>query len=468
MNCAQPLTSRLPTTVVAILLCLVAVQADAQPDVTIDYVGEFGNTARNVGPFRCPLALAFGSEGNILVGDECAAQIFRCDPAGNCTSIPYPAILEGVSGIAMDASGRVLFNNFKSNRLMRCASDTECEAVIDATGTGPGEFMELRDFALDSQGRIVAVDRGTNRFQICESDGTGCTIHGMPNPSPFPPPGEFGSIRSVSTDGNGLILIGDTGDEIVHLCNESGTCTERFGGLGDAPGQLYTPIGLGVTSRGDIVVVELSNRRISVCNRAFECAIFGSSGGGPLQFQSPSELLIDENDRMWVSEQDGQRVQILQLRYLSDPPAPEFQINAGLNDAWYNPLTPGQGFFFNVFPDFGLIFAAWFTYDTQRPTEDAMAQLGEPGHRWLTAIGPFEGTSATLDVELTEGGVFNSEEDEVQQSPGYGTIMLEFEDCASATLSYDIPSAGPPGVIAIERIVDDNIVLCEALGSPAE
>lgn len=26
-----------------------------------------------------------------------------------------------------------------------------------------------------------------------------------------------------------------------------------------------------------------------------------------------------------------------------------FQINAGLNDAWYNPLTNGQGFFITIF-----------------------------------------------------------------------------------------------------------------------
>ena len=32
-----------------------------------------------------------------------------------------------------------------------------------------------------------------------------------------------------------------------------------------------------------------------------------------------------------------------------------FLINAGLNDAWYNPDTPGQGFFFNVFPNLGML-----------------------------------------------------------------------------------------------------------------
>jgi len=67
----------------------------------------------------------------------------------------------------------------------------------------------------------------------------------------------------------------------------------------------------------------------------------------------------------------------------------DFQINAGLNDAWYDPETAGQGFLITVFPDIGQMFLAWFTYDVERPGEGVTAQLGEPGHRWLTAQGPY-------------------------------------------------------------------------------
>jgi hypothetical protein len=71
-----------------------------------------------------------------------------------------------------------------------------------------------------------------------------------------------------------------------------------------------------------------------------------------------------------------------------------FVMNAGLNDAWYNPFTDGQGFFITVFPDIGLVNLAWFTYDTELPADDATANLGSPGHRWLTAIGSYDGDQA--------------------------------------------------------------------------
>lgn len=140
-----------------------------------------------------------------------------------------------------------------------------------------------------------------------------------------------------------------------------------------------------------------------------------------------------------------------------------FSINAGLNDAWFNPDTPGQGFFLTVFPDIGKIFLAWFTYDTERPDSDIEAVLGEPGHRWLTAFGDYTGNVAQLEVELTSSGVFNSALPAPQQHVGYGEILIEFQDCNSAVLTYDLIDPGLTGLIEVQRIANDNIAACEAL-----
>jgi hypothetical protein len=139
----------------------------------------------------------------------------------------------------------------------------------------------------------------------------------------------------------------------------------------------------------------------------------------------------------------------------------EFSINAGMNDAWFNPATNGQGFLITVFEDTGLVFLAWFTFDVERPPDDVTAILGDPGHRWVTAQGPYEGDTAMLDVTVTSGGVFDSPEPPVENMPD-GTMTITWNDCTSATLTYDIPSAGQ-GEIPLQRIVNDNVALCEAL-----
>ncbi|MFC1688456.1 hypothetical protein ACFL07_02200 [Pseudomonadota bacterium] len=147
---------------------------------------------------------------------------------------------------------------------------------------------------------------------------------------------------------------------------------------------------------------------------------------------------------------------------------PAFQINAGLNDAWYNPLTDGQGFFVTVYPDAGLVFLSWFTYDTILPPEDAMANLGDPGHRWMTAVGTFSGNQAVLNVTFTSAGLFDTPTDVVNDSEGQGTITLTFTDCLSGTVEYSITPINQMGTVPIQRIVNDNVALCETLQDDAE
>ena len=96
---------------------------------------------------------------------------------------------------------------------------------------------------------------------------------------------------------------------------------------------------------------------------------------------------------------------------------------------------------------------------------DVQAILGEPGHRWITGIGPFDGDTVSVSLELTQGGVFDTGDPPVEQSGDYGTMTVTFHDCANATLDYSITAGGVSGSMAIERIVADNVPLCQALQS---
>jgi hypothetical protein len=143
--------------------------------------------------------------------------------------------------------------------------------------------------------------------------------------------------------------------------------------------------------------------------------------------------------------------------------APLAEINQGLNDVWFNPDTAGQGLLITAFPEIRQLFVAWFTYDIERPPSDVTALLGEPGHRWLTAQGDFDENTAWLEINLAEGGVFDSPEPRPMIEP-VGEILLEFSTCNAGTVSYDIPSIARQGIIPIERIVLDNAPLCYLLG----
>ena len=161
----------------------------------------------------------------------------------------------------------------------------------------------------------------------------------------------------------------------------------------------------------------------------------------------------------------------------------QIEFNPGLNGSWFNPDTSGQGFFLEVFPNIPLIFLAWFTYDTTQPapensttpenfgqqqppakTSMADAVVGDSNHRWITAQGPFDSPSATLDVTLTTGGLFDDPTDTTNSDPdSYGSITISFEDCNNGTVEYVLTTAGLSGTVPITRISGDNIPICEAL-----
>jgi hypothetical protein len=139
-----------------------------------------------------------------------------------------------------------------------------------------------------------------------------------------------------------------------------------------------------------------------------------------------------------------------------------FQINAGLNGSWYYPGTDGQGFLIDVFPDSKVMFVAWFTFDTEHPDDSVTANLGDPSQRWLTAQGIYADNQAVLDVYVSGGGLFDLYPP-VPTREKDGTLTIEFSGCNAGTITYDIPSIGRQDVIPIERIVTENVPLCESL-----
>lgn len=163
----------------------------------------------------------------------------------------------------------------------------------------------------------------------------------------------------------------------------------------------------------------------------------------------------------------GDSLEVDNFVVLSVEELSEFEINPGLNDAWFNPATSGQGFFLGVFPNSSTLFLSWFTYDVDQPDPGATAEFGAPGQRWITAQGTYSGDRVTLNASLTSGGAFDSGDPAPVRDNDYGTIELVFAGCNEAQLTYNFPGPGLSGTIPIRRVVMDNVALCEALAEDA-
>jgi hypothetical protein len=129
-------------------------------------------------------------------------------------------------------------------------------------------------------------------------------------------------------------------------------------------------------------------------------------------------------------------------------------INAGMDGAWFDPNTSGQGYFIDAHPDpagGNTIFVSWFTYGDETAS----------GQRWLTAQGSFEDSIAEIDIFETTGGSFD--EPQPISTTKVGTMIIDFTDCSNAFLTYSLPADPAEGDIAITRVIAGSQALCEEL-----
>jgi hypothetical protein len=132
-------------------------------------------------------------------------------------------------------------------------------------------------------------------------------------------------------------------------------------------------------------------------------------------------------------------------------------INAGMDGAWFDPQTSGQGFLIDSDPNGvngNFMFVAWFTYGDDTAS----------GQRWFTAQGGFSGSVAELVLyETTDGSFDDPRPTNLERA---GTMDIDFTDCSNAQLVYSVTDENLAGEIAIQRAVPGAEALCEEISGP--
>lgn len=456
---------------------LMVAPAQAQVTASLEFVGAFGqfgfytssfppNSLPPTG-FNNPSGVAFLSADRLLIADYGNNKLQTCDLAGeDCRWIGgdggfrnMPGTFDRPHGVAVRDDGRFAVADEDNHAVQLCTLSGNCTYRGDSVtmdnkpNAGLGRWAFPDDVAFDSQGRVFGLDTGNDRVQILRADNLNVADAFM---SSGQAPGQIDGARGIAVDGEDRVIVADTGNDRIQVCDTNANCT-TFGSRGSAPGRFNTPIGVDVDHLGRIWVVDSGNRRVQVCSYEGDCVAFGANRG--FDFVEPNDIAVHPSGLVAVTDPGRDNVQLFATE------AETFTVNAGLNDAWYERATSGQGFFVTVYPERQQVFMANFTFDTERPPQDVTAVLGEPGHRWLTGLGDIAGATATLDVTLTEGGLFDAEQPRPTNTTGYGTWEVEFLGCDHIRLTYDLPAIPRTGVIELERVVKDNLPLCEALSS---
>ncbi len=393
-------------------------------------------------------------------------QILKYDDDGKN---PEVFITENLSWphdmIFLEDSNTVIVSNYNSGRIDRYNADT-------------GEFIDVftSDVIAPSRMKIgadnllyVAQDGGSGRVRRFQLDGT--VVGDFTNVA-------LARILGFDWDRDGNFYVASYDQQLVRVFNPDGIDQGNF-----IQSNLTGPSNIWFAGNGDLLVIDYDAggiRRFGSDGVYKGVAIAGLSQAEGVDFLPNGNMLIGNGGTSSVpmfspagvyiediiTSQSGGLMQPNAVIVRQDPNW-AFEINAGLNDAWYYPVTTGQGFLITVFPDIKQMFVAWFTFDTERPPDDVTAQLGGPGQRWLTAQGPYDGRVAEMTIFVTTGGVFDSAQPPITtDAEGDGTLTIEFSDCETGMVHYEITSLGISGNIPIERTTLDNVALCEALSNP--
>jgi DNA-binding beta-propeller fold protein YncE len=224
----------------------------AMPIIAFDGYGRFLRSWGQ-GLFNTSHFLRIDPNGNIWVTDRGAHQIFKFSSEGQLL------MTLGQKGIRGDNDSTDAFNKpadvviakdgsifitdgeeSTSNRVVQYSKEGKFVKYWGGKGTEPGKFNDPHSIAMDSTGRIYVADRGNNRIQLFDQDGTyrdQWTHFGTP----------FGLF--ITSD-DMLYVVDGSGNDCLLIANTSdGRIMDRIDGLNN-------PNAVTVDTKGTIYIAE--------------------------------------------------------------------------------------------------------------------------------------------------------------------------------------------------------------------
>ena len=196
----------------------------------------------------------------------------------------------------------------------------QCEVISDITGAlvqGSVERRGQNQYEINYQPTI----KGRNQLHIKINSQH---IKGSPFPVSVKIPVEQLGIPiqiicdvngplGVTVNQKGEVIVSEFLDNRVSVFSPTGEKLKSFGTLGSGHGQFSNPGGVAVDSEENILVVDSGNHRIQkfTANGHFLTAV-GTKGNGPLQFDHPMYIAYNaSNNKLYVTDAENNRVQVL-------------------------------------------------------------------------------------------------------------------------------------------------------------
>ncbi len=258
-----------------------------------------------------PYSIATDAHGRILVTDPGAEGVHIFDFAQRkykfIQRIDKKESMHTPQCVAVDAQDNIYVTDSEAGDIFVFDPNGKFLRAIGSLKGGEGYFKRPTGIAIDSAAQKIYVT-DTLRDQVFVLDMQGNVIQTIGKSGANK--GEFNLPTELRLVGPNLLVV-DSMNFRIQAFDRSGVFQYSIGTIGDSPGSMFRPKGLGVDSEGDLYVVDGLWGLVQVFNPQGQLLYyFGTHGTNAGEFQLPAGLFIDQDDRVFVVDSFNRRVQV--------------------------------------------------------------------------------------------------------------------------------------------------------------
>ena len=168
-----------------------------------------GQPGGQPGEFDSPMGIAVDRSGNIYVADTGNSRIQKLSPLGLPIFVISSARdrqLCGPQGVELDMQGNFFIADTFSHCIVMFDPNGRETGRFGCRGTGPREFDEPQDLAIDIHGAMYVIEMANNRLQVMDADNSSMACLDLMD-SPL---GAMKSPTGITISPTGEIYVSDT------------------------------------------------------------------------------------------------------------------------------------------------------------------------------------------------------------------------------------------------------------------
>ena len=196
-------------------------------------------------------------------------------------------------------------------------------------GIGKGQFDSPVGIAVDGDGNVLVADTGNSRIEKFAPTGAFISIIGTNGIGQR----QLGAPNGLTVDRFGNIYVADASNHCVQKLTRDGAFIAEW--KGPPPG-FYGPRRIAVGPDDSVYVVDQGHSRIAKFAPSGQVLTsWGSSGSGDGQFDDPTSVAVDPiTDEVYVTDPINRRIQVFDSngKFLSKWPVPEWGRPHGFED----------------------------------------------------------------------------------------------------------------------------------------